>query len=80
MDLWMWLTAVGMFAFVEIRATNFVSLSFAIAALAGGLAQLAGANAPIQWAVAALLLVISLRFFRPIALKYLYKKSDSPSS
>ncbi len=80
MVFWMWFAAFGIFALAEILTTNFIFLSFAIAALAGGLVQLAGANAPIQWAVAALLSLISLRFFRPIGLKYLYKKSDSPSS
>ncbi len=80
MAFWMWIAAFGIFAIAEILTTNFIFLSFAIAALAGGVAQLAGANAPIQWAAAALLSVISLRFFRPIALKYLYKKSDPTGS
>ncbi len=76
----MWIVAVGIFAIAEILTTNFIFLSFAIAALAGGVAQLAGGNAPTQWVLAALLSVISLRFIRPSALKYLYKKSDSTSS
>ncbi len=76
----MWVAAFGIFAIAEILTTNFVFLSLAIAALAGGVANLAGGNIPIQWAIAALLSVISLRFIRPSALKYLYKKSDSKSS
>ena len=80
MAFWMWMATIGIFAIAEILTTNFLFLSLAIAALAGAVATLAGANIAIQWAVAALLSVISLRFFRPIALKYLYKNSDSTRS
>ncbi len=80
MDFWMWIAAFGIFATAEILTTNFVFLSFAIAALAGGVVKLAGGNIATQWAVAALLSVISLRFIRPSALKYLYKKSASTTS
>ncbi len=80
MVFWMWFAAFGIFALAEILTANFIFLSFAIAALAGGVVELVGGNAPIQWAAAALMSVISLRFFRPIALKYLYKKSDSKGS
>lgn len=80
MDLWMWVTVFGIFAVAEILTVNFVFLSLAIAALAGVVVNLAGGNAATQWGVAALLSVISLRFIRPSALKYLYKKSESPRS
>ena len=80
MTFWMWMAAIGIFAIAEILTTNFVFLSFAIAALAGGLAYLVGGNIGVQWVLAALFSVISLRFIRPFALKYLYKNSDSTDS
>ncbi len=76
----MWVAAFGIFAVAEILTANFVFLSLAIAVLAGGVVNLAGGNAATQWVVAALLSVISLRFIRPSALKYLYKRSDSKGS
>ena len=76
----MWFAAIFIFVLAEILTTNFVFLSFAVAAISGIGVKLLGGGTPLQWVVVAVVSVFSLRFIRPSALKRLYKKSDNSGS
>ena len=76
----MWFAAIFIFVLAEILTTNFVFLSFAVAAISGIGVKLLGGGTPLQWVIVALVSVISLRFIRPSALKRLYNKSDKSGS
>lgn len=76
----MWFAAIFLFVLAEILTTNFVFLSFALAAISGIGVKLIGGSTALQWVVVALVSVFSLRFVRPSALKRLYKKSDNSGS
>jgi len=74
MHAWSWLAIAGTCAVLEILNFSLVFASFAIGALAAGLALLLGANIPAQWIVLAIATVLSLRL-KPIASKYIFRKT-----
>jgi membrane protein implicated in regulation of membrane protease activity len=72
MHAWAWLAIAGVCAVIEILNLSLVFASFAIGAIVAGIAEILGANTPVQWILLAIATVLSLRL-KPIATKYIFR-------
>ncbi len=74
MHTWTWFALGGVCAVLEVLNLSLVFASFAIGAVAAGLASWAGANTPTQWVILAVATVLSLRL-KPILTRYIFRKT-----
>jgi len=75
MHVWIWLAIAGICAAIEILSFNLVFASFSLAALVAGLAQYFSRSMAIPLISFAAISVLSLKFFKPVALKFLFRKT-----
>ncbi len=76
MHFWVWLALAGGFLVVEILTMSLIFLSFALAALVGGLGAALWNGSYAQWVGFAAAAVLSLAVLRPLVRKYLFRKSS----
>ncbi len=75
MHVWIWLAIAGLCAAIEILSLNLVFASFSLGALVAALAQYFSSNMAIPLISFATISVFSLKFFKPVALKFLFRKT-----
>jgi membrane protein implicated in regulation of membrane protease activity len=75
MHVWIWLAVAGICAAIEILSFNLVFASFSLAALVAGLAQYFSGSMAVPLISFAAISVLSLKFFKPVVLKFLFRKT-----
>lgn len=75
MHFWSWLAFVGGFIVLEILTLSLVFLSLAVAALAGAIGAALWSETYLQWIFFGITALLTLFVVRPLARRYLFKKS-----
>ncbi len=75
MVAWMWFAVAGLCLLTEILTTALLFASFALAALAAGITNYLLGDSYAQWIVLAATAILSLTVLRPIATKFIFKKT-----
>ena len=75
MHFWSWLAFVGGFIVLEILTLSLVFLSLAVAAFAGAIGAALWSGTYLQWIFFGVTALLTLFVVRPLARRYLFKKS-----
>jgi membrane protein implicated in regulation of membrane protease activity len=75
MQTWAWLAIAGVCFVIEVLTLILVFASLALGALVAALSQYLSGNLVLSWVVFAAVSVLSLTLLKPIALKYIFKKT-----